>query len=350
MRLSRGSTGSWGRKSRCLATSLLAGALVLSASGAALAQQPTAADRETARNLMDEGDKKRDAGDLKTALQRYQTADEIMKVPTTGLEVAKTQIALGLLIEARETLTRVLRIPQAKKEPEAFVRARQQADQLNGDLAGRIPTVQLDIKNADPAQPPQVTIDGESVPAPTAQAPRKLNPGAHTVVVRSGSFEKKIEITLLERDTKSFSVDLAKAKRVKPEKEKPEKPETPAEDKESSTPKFLMYGGFGLAVVGVAVGSITGLMSISKTNELKAVCPNNNCPAGRQPDIDSAQNLGNISTLGFVVGGIGVAAGIAGILMSPSTPDKDTKEPAAGSSARLTPLVGPGALGLRGTF
>ena len=39
--------------------------------------------------------------DLEGALKRYEAAHEIMGVPTTGIEVARTRAKLGQLVEAR---------------------------------------------------------------------------------------------------------------------------------------------------------------------------------------------------------------------------------------------------------
>ena len=74
--------------------------LVLACAARTLAA-PSPAERETARSLMVDGDRLRSAGDLQSALARYQAAHAIMNVPTTGLALAETQAALGLLVEAR---------------------------------------------------------------------------------------------------------------------------------------------------------------------------------------------------------------------------------------------------------
>src|SRR5438270_8546116 len=79
---------------------------------------PTPQEKETARNLMDEGRELRDEKkDVKAALQRFTAADQIMRVPTTAFEVASTQALLGQLVEARETLSRVLSSPAKPGEP-----------------------------------------------------------------------------------------------------------------------------------------------------------------------------------------------------------------------------------------
>src|SRR5687767_3133797 len=89
-----------------------------------LQAQPSAAQKETARGLMAEARELREHGDLQSALSRFSAADSIMGVPTTGFEMAATQAELGKLVEARETLRRVLTLPQSPDDPEPFNAAR----------------------------------------------------------------------------------------------------------------------------------------------------------------------------------------------------------------------------------
>lgn len=312
-------------------------------SPAAFAQ--TLADKETARALMDEGDSKRDAKDFKAALAAYEKADAIMHVPTTGLEVGRMQAQLGMLLQARETLGRVVRSPSKDKEPQAFVNARKAADQLSEELGKRIPAVQLVITGADAGQVPEVTIDNEPLPAAVLNVPRKLNPGAHTIVVKAGTHEKTVEVTVAERETKTVNVDL---KDKPPEPQKTVKMDTTSDDK--TTPKILMFGGFGLAVVGIGVGAVTGLMSMSKVDEIKGSCnADNKCPTDKAGDIDDAKMLGNISTLGFAAGGLGAAIGIVGLVMMGGSSEK-SPPPGTSTLVKTKPVVGAGYLGLSGTF
>ncbi len=329
---------------------VLAATLFLTASGHAFGQ--SLADRETARSLMDEGDKKRDAGDLKGALKSYEAADAIMKVPTTGLEVARAQVALGMLLEARETLGRVMRTPSKPNEPAPFSAARKAADTLNNDLTGRIPSIQVALTNAPPNQTPQITIDGEAIPPAAASAPRKVNPGAHVVVVKTSAVERRQDVTLAEHETKTITIDL----HVEEAPPTPPPVAAPVPTSEgSSTPKVLMFGGFGLAIVGVGIGAVTGVMSWSKTSELKDACPNNQCPASKQDELDSARTLGNISNVAFIAGGVGAAVGVVGLLMS----GNDEKETAAGPAKHPTSafapehvraVLGPSYVGVAGAF
>src|SRR5436190_23509399 len=77
-------------RSACLIAVAIGGTAPILCPAVARAE-PSAADKETARSLMDEGDRKFAAKDYKGALDAYQGAHAIMGVPTTGLEVAKAQ-------------------------------------------------------------------------------------------------------------------------------------------------------------------------------------------------------------------------------------------------------------------
>ena len=306
---------------------------------------PSLSDKETARSLMDDGDAKRDKGDVKAALKSYEVADAIMHVPTTGLEVARAQAQLGLLLEARETLARVMRVAPKPGEPAPFTAARKAAEQLNGELATRIPSVAVVLTNGDPAQATQIVFDGEPVPPAAAQAPRKVNPGRHTIVARSGSIERKEDVAVAERDVRTVTIDLKQARLPSAADSSTVAP--PRDTSRSALPKVLMIGGFAVGAIGIAAGSVTGLMSISKVSDVKADCVDNRCKPSRASDIESAKSVGTISTIAFIAGGVGVGVGVVGIILSGKEP-KDSSPAAA--KLTLTPDIGPAWLGAHGTF
>ena len=215
-------------------------------------------------------------------------------------------------------------------------------DPCRAEIGARIPSVTVLVTNGDPAQPTQLVFDGDAVPAAAAQAPRKVNPGQHTIVARSGVLEKKEDFTVNEREARTVTLDL------KPPPVVEVKPAEPP--RASSLPKILIFGGFGVGAVGVGIGAVTGLISISKVSDVKKDCIGDVCKQGRQADIDSARSLGTISTIAFVVGGVGIGAGVVGIILS----GRQAKEPSptAAKAATLTfvPDVGPTWLGAHGTF
>ena len=321
----------------------MTGAATVSSNASA---EPSLSDRETARALMDEGDAKRDKGDFKAALKSYEAADAIMHVPTTGLEVARAQAQLGLLLEARETLGRLGRLPPKPGEPAAFAGARKTAESLMAEIGARIPSVTVLATNGEPGQTTVIVFDNEVVPPAASQVPRRVNPGRHSIVARSGSLEKKQDIDVAERESKTVTIDLrpAAARPVDSSDTSPA-PRSGA----SPIPKILIYGGFGLGAVGIGVGAITGILSFSKASEVKDQCTNDVCPAKLQGDLDSAKSLGTISTIAFVAGGVGVGAGVLGLVLK-STESSSESPPAATAKLTLRPDVGPTWMGLHGSF
>jgi hypothetical protein len=316
------------------------------------AQQPNAVDRETARSRMEQGEAARERGELRAALRAFEEADAIMRVPSTGLEVARTQIALGMLLEAKETLGRVKAIPIRPGEPAPFTMARRQADQLAADVANRTPTLAVVVKNAEPGATPRVAIDGENVPAASAESPRKINPGAHAIVVSASNTERREEVKLAESEKRTVTVDLglpagplgggAGEPRDGNDAGATARGETP-----SSGSKALVYGGFGVAIVGASVGAVTGILSFGEVDDIKTKCGGTTCPPQYKADVDSAKSLGTIATIAFVAAGIGAVAGVVGLVL-PASEEKPTASRARGITAR--PTIGRGFVGLDGRF
>jgi len=342
--------------SKLLMASLLAAALGVSAVASA---EPTAADRETARGLMTEGRTARDKGDMKEALKAFLGADAIMHVPTTGLEVAKAQVALGLLVEARETALRITRIGEKASDPPPFKQARDAAAAMNDDLGTRIPSLTVTVKNVPAGATAEVTIDDAPIPAEGLGQARKLDPGHHVVVAKAGGVDAKQEIDLAEKDQKQLTVELP-AGAVSTTGGAATTTETPVTPEQTQThksggSKVLMFGGFGLAGAGVVAGAITGILSMSKTNSIKSsgFCSGTVCGPEENQDISSAKSMATISTVSFIAAGAGAVLGVVGLLTgnasaSPSaTPEKP---PADESTSRLEPWLGLGAAGLRGSF
>ncbi len=290
-------------------------ALVASTSFAA----PTMAQREEARRKMDEGRSSAKAGDHQRALEAFSAAHDLMHVPTTGLAVAKEQAALGRLVEARATARDVLAMPRQEKEPPVFGEARQAAKDLETELFGRIPTLALTIQGG---RATRVTVDGAAILEAQLADPIPLNPGSHVVVVKGGDdTEKHVDVDLKEGDVRKLTVDLPS-----PEPRKlvvGDGPSTPAEDEggRSGASKALIYGGFGLAVVGAAVGAVTGVMTLSKAKTLSPKCEDKICAPEVQSELDGANTLATVSTIGFAAAGAGLVLGVIGLAMPSSTPD-----------------------------
>ncbi len=190
-----------------LVAAALAAALALAAPALAQSPEPSAADKETARSLMDKGDERLEAKDYPTALKAYQGADALMHLPQTGVAVAKAQLAAGLLIEARDSAIQVTHLPAKPGEPAAAARARADAAALADQVAPLIPPPATAIAGA-PADV-VIAVDGMPIPAAAVSAPRKVNPGAHVVTATAkGYATARAEVTVAASATAPVKLKL----------------------------------------------------------------------------------------------------------------------------------------------
>jgi len=318
---------------RRLSILLCAAGLLLAAP--ARAGEPSAADSETALQLYKEGKALRDAGDHQGALGKLRAAYALAETPITALELGRTYMTVGQLVEARGVLLAVARIPVRNNESTKASEARVEAESLAAQLRPRLASLTVRPTGTS-TTPPKITVDNVVLPPDAATAPRVLNPGGHVVVLEVNGQRVQSDVTLAEGQSKELEIELPTPKNDAPvvAPAPPVAPLTPPPAPEERKLSPLVYAGFGTAAVGVAVGTVTGFMTLSKASALKDACPEGRCPPASQSDIDSASATGTVSTVAFVIGGLGVAAGVVGIFMS----GRSSEAPASGSaSARPAP-------------
>jgi hypothetical protein len=270
---------------------------------------PTAAEKETARSLVHAGRQKMKDGEARAALDDFSAAHAIMNVPTTGREVGRAQMELGMLLEARDTFLTVVRMPVERREGAAFRAARKEAKELADALAPRIPSVRISVEG-DAAKGATVFIDDEEVPEESIGVAFKVNPGEHEFIARNGELEQAVTLEIAEGETEDVTLRL-------------EHPPVVVEESDP-TMTILTASAFGLAGVAVIVGSVTGILSIDGVADVGRRCTLGRCPPETHADIDKAERLGTISTVGFIVAGVAAAGGVVGltlILVSDGEPE-----------------------------
>ncbi len=328
---------------------LLAAALTLATAAHAA---PSAADRETARTLMDQGRDFRDKGDLTDALKRFQAANDIMHVPTTALEVARTQVALGLLVEARDTVAVLRQQPPVKNESPLFKTARAACEQLDASLAGRVPALTITLKGADASQEPELALDGVAVPVAVLGLPRTVNPGHHVVTAKTPTAEGKRELDIREGEQKPVEVTLVSTGVVAPSPvvagTAPEQAEPPP--RTSHLPSTLALVGIGVAGVGVITGAVTGILSLSSKSTLSGECANNVCGPSAYSTLSSATTLATVSDIAFGVAGAGAVVAIVGLVRGKGASANPSASPSGAAAFQVTPWFAGSAAGLRGSF
>lgn len=298
----------------------------------------TDADKTVAKSLVDEGDEQFAAGAYDAAVERYRGAHALVRVPTTGWELARALEASHRLREAERLLVWIADYPAWDGQPTPFVETRDKAAEKLEALRTRIPRLGVVVTNPHPEM--VLTIDGV---ASQADAPVSLDPGTHEVeLVAPGVPRLQRRVDLQEGDRKTLTLTL-ESSATQPLPPPPPPLVLPQTQPERSVPLWSWIG-FGATGVGAVVGGITGGLSMSRASAFKATqLPNGNYPESERPTQRESLTLAHVSTASFVVAGVGAVVGLTGVILTYAV------EPEAGEQAWQIEL-GPGHLGLRGSF
>jgi hypothetical protein len=216
-------------------------------------------------------------------------------------------------------------------------------------LSARIPALRVSVTGA-PAAATTILIDGTRIPASAAGVPFRVNPGHHVVSVNSengGHAEEGVDVAEGVVKEVALTVHAAPADLRGSVVATAESHEEPTGDRASSSPAqgLLRWGGGGLAIVGIGVGAVTGILSFSSTSSAKALCTGGQCPPASWGDLSTASTTATASDIAFVAAGVGVVAFVASFFVTKSS---STQAPAA--AVRVIPWFGPTSAGFSATF
>jgi hypothetical protein len=286
--------------------------------------------RKTARDLMDQGDERVEHKDYAAALTLYRAAHDIMNVPTTGIEVARSLANLGKLVEARDAALEVLNIPETPNEPKPFTIARVAAEQLVRDLTQQIPTLRVVLGPAKAAQSASLRIDGVLTPQALTVA-HPLNPEPHTLEVTAPGFEPvELRVVLVVGGRESLRLEMQPlpAATVALPPPEPARPVavpalSPTRSAESHRPWYstsvATWIGLGVVGAGVVTGSVAGLVAFDRVDAARQYCEGNRCTPEARADRDAALSAATVSNIGWIVAGAGAVFTVTSFVLSRSS-------------------------------
>jgi hypothetical protein len=318
------------------------------------------AARAAARDLGGEGVTEYQAGNYAAASNKLERAFDILRVPSLGLWSARALAKSGKLVEASERYLTVSRLDASKGDTTVQKQAQTDAANELEALRPRIPGLTLKVKGAAPGV--SVTLDGAPVPAALLGVKQPANPGAHSAEARDAGRVVKLELTLVEGQKLKSTLDFANATALPvaaapvaaappvaaaapgaPAPGAAPAPVAPAPAPASDTGARGVPAGVwvGVAVAGAGLltGGITGVLASKKKGDLN--CPSSGCLPSQRSDVDSYNQLRTLSTVGFIAAGVGVAT--AGVFWF-------TRPREAERTGHVSPWLGLGAAGVRGTF
>jgi len=325
---------------------------ILALARVASAQSPE--ERENAQALYRAGNEARTAGDLHAAVARYQSAYALVPTPVIAVALGKAQLALGQLIEARQSWLEVERIPTRPHEALRTTSARSEASALALSVEPRIPKVKLRVTPPPGAPPVRVTIDGVNVPEATLDVPRKVNPGPHLAVTTVGAARSETPFDVAEAETREVVLRYPASPTPMPAAGAPAADDTPPEaSRESShepatstrappppplapqppSPGSRTQGhptaGWvtgGLGVAAIAVGATFGVDALIQQHASNSVCPTSRCAdPGAVTKSEEAGTSAWVADVAIGAGLVATAVGVYLVLTSaPTAPVRAT--------------------------
>jgi hypothetical protein len=315
------------------------------------------------------------------AIDLFKRAESMVHAPPHLLYIARAQVETGRLVEARENYLTLVHEDLKPDAPQVFRSAKDSAGEELKAVEARLAYVTLVLKGAN-ASDVSLTQDGGKIPSAMVGIARPVNPGAHTFEGSGKGLGGTASITLKEGERQRLTLELTAsgagaapvpvvAPVAAPVEHPAASPATPATspppDSGTNPPPSADTGGskmsglfigsmaaFGVGAAGIAVGTIFTLGGASKQSDSDKVfndhdCGKNACLAYRSQisDLDDqANSKKTIGVIGFVAGGVGVAAGVTLLVLNGH---KHT-ESAGGLPTTMAVAVGPSSVRLSGTF
>lgn len=323
----------------------LAGPRALHAQAAA----PTAGDLESARELFRRGKELRAQGQLDAALEKFKAAHAYGQTPITGVELGRTHMQLNHLVEAREAFLSVARLKVAADETENSAQARREAATLAEQVRPMLASLEVRV---GPAPGTTVTIDGAAISVVSGLVDRQLDPGKHTIVATTtGGVTRSQDVVLAQGERQSIELVVADPPPPPPPPPVVAKPAPPPAPAARAGLHPLVFVGFGTAVAGLVVGGITGGLALaagSRADEACGAASGRTCVSAAAADEAERERKGGttvatVSTVAFVVAGVGAGVGVVGLLWPRGHAAPKTQ-------ASIAPVLGLGYAGVGGRF
>jgi hypothetical protein len=277
-------------------------------------------DPAAAEALFREGRALSDAGDIAGSCAKFRESSRLDSAVGTTFNLADCEERLGHLATAWTLFDEVAqRLPAADKR-HTVSQARAAA------LEPRLPKLSIKLA-AQAGDGARVTRDGVELGPASLGTPLPVDPGEHLVVVSApGRAERSFKLIVSEREIRTLEVATGElsvaAGETKPQAAGPLAPPPPSVHHGSNTLGYVL-GGVGIA--GFITGGIAGALLLQKKGVVSDHCnADKRCDDEGLAATRSGKTLGIVTTAGLVTGVVGVGAGTYLILSAASRETPNT--------------------------
>lgn len=255
----------------------------------------------------------RDKGDWNTACEKFHASMELDPVASTLINIAKCHEHEGKLATAWADINRAMVLNRETSGEQRREELAHYGKGLIDNLEPRLPKLKILIHS----KPSGLEIKRNGVNVSTALGdPLPVDPGVHEIEATArGYLTEKRTVQVAEKQTVTVELSLVK---------------------DVTSPRRVtayVVGGVGLA--GLVLGGVMGGLTYDKLGVIKNNCspPTEKerwCNATGLTAADSAQSTGLASTIGFAVGGVGVATAAILLLTEPKRASNGSRAIQAG--------------------
>jgi len=320
-------------------------ALLFASSALAAGVDPASAtpvQREQANARFLKGKAHFDKNEFPAALEDFRASLDIVASPNARLYIARTLREMGRLVEAYVEYGRTAAEAKEHEREEArYGKAAVAALAERDSIAPQIGFVNLAIAN--PSDTTSVKVAGSALVRAGWTEPVPVTPGNVDVDVETAGIAP-IHCTIAVHAGEKAAVSIDAMSPPAPVAVAPLHVDTGAHDAHAGKGWMLpvAIAGGGVGVVGLVMFTVAGVMSQSTYSDLKTKCGLAPCPASLQGEVSGGQTQQAVANTGLVLGIVGIVVGGAFLTL--------WMLPSHHASASVGVTVGPGSLGLAGTF
>jgi hypothetical protein len=332
-------------RNRIRAYSVLALALALAAARPCRAD--SRADGLAAQALFEQAKKLMAEGQASEACPKFEESQRLDPGSGTLLNLARCYEQVGRLASAWNGYLEAASAAKASGNGQREKEARKRADAVRPRVAHLVIQV---VPETQATVGVEVSRDGEPIGKAQWGVSIPADEGEHTVTATAPGRTRWQMTTAVKGQGTTASVTVPALGAEAPAAVAPAPVAAPAPVPSSPPPdahgglgtqRTLALVAGGVGVVGLAIGTVFGLKSMSDHNEAEKYCSGRDCTDQRGIDAGSdAYGAGNVATVGMVVGAVGLAGGLALWFTAPRT----ERGPEAGV------FVGPGSVRVAGAW
>jgi hypothetical protein len=334
-----------------------------------------------ARELANEAKSDFDVGKFEEAGLKFQRAYEIAKVPTLAVWAARALVKRGKMVAASELYRQAaLLAPNDLWVGNTQQEAQADAERELAEIQPRIPKLRIRVEGAA-GYDVELTVAGARIASALFGIDIPTDPGIRHIVGKRGTDVVEQTVHLAEGERKEAVIKFNATAPVvaQPAKQVEALPAPPVTVQPAANPPVVNAAAAlvpeahrdglvttpgstvtetsssvsnsgsaqrtwgwvvaGVGAAGLLTGAVTGIVVMSNTS-LRNDCPNGGCASSKSGSVDTYNLMRNVSTVGFIVGGVGAAVGVSLLLWTP----RHESEP------RMALWFGPSSAGVKGAF